>query len=130
MKQRSALTAVTKAGATLMLALFVQAIANAQSGPAIKIVLPERFRVLSDQLFDLRGGMVMTYALDNITPDSANTGTAWTTGNKTINGTLNVFPDNTDFKYVGTNTTTQQATKQWALDNPRIETLWEYLKRL
>lgn len=38
-------------------------------------------------------GMVMTYALDNITPDSANTGTAWTTGNKTINGTLNVFPD-------------------------------------
>ncbi|HXQ36016.1 MAG TPA: alkaline phosphatase, partial [Anaerolineales bacterium] len=41
-------------------------------------------------------GMVMTYALDNITPDSANTGTAWTTGNKTINGTLNVFPDNND----------------------------------
>src|ERR1700752_162520 len=75
-------------------------------------------------------GMVMTYALDNITPDSANTGTAWTTGNKTINGTLNVFPDNNDFRYVGTNTTTQQATKQFALDNPRIETLWEYLKRL
>jgi alkaline phosphatase len=75
-------------------------------------------------------GMVMTYALDNITPDSANTGTAWATGNKTINGTLNVFPDNNDFKYVGTNTTTQQATKQFALDNPRIETLWEYLKRL
>jgi alkaline phosphatase len=75
-------------------------------------------------------GMVMTYALDNITPDSANTGTAWTTGNKTINGTLNVFPDNTDFKYNGASTATQQATKQWALDNPRIETLWEYLKRL
>ena len=75
-------------------------------------------------------GMVMTYALDNITPDSANTGTAWTTGNKTINGTLNVFPDNNDFKYIGTNTTTQQATKQFALDNPRVETLWEYLKRL
>jgi len=75
-------------------------------------------------------GMVMTYALDNITPDSANTGTAWATGNKTINGTLNVFPDNNDFRYIGTNTTTQQATKQFALDNPRIETLWEYLKRL
>ena len=75
-------------------------------------------------------GMVMTYALDNITPDSANTGTAWSTGNKTINGTLNVFPDNNDFRYIGTNTTTQQATKQFALDNPRIETLWEYLKRL
>mgnify|MGYP003693650097 CR=1 FL=1 len=69
-------------------------------------------------------GMVMTYALDNITPDSANTGTAWTTGNKTINGTLNVFPDNNDFKYIGTNATTQQATKQFALDNPRVETLW------
>ena len=75
-------------------------------------------------------GMVMTYALDNITPDSANTGTAWTTGNKTINGTLNVFPDNNDFRYNGANTTTQQATKQFALDNPRIETLWEYLRRL
>lgn len=75
-------------------------------------------------------GMVMTYALDNVTPDSANTGTAWTTGNKTINGTLNVFPDNNDFRYNGANTTTQQATKQFALDNPRIETLWEYLKRL
>ena len=75
-------------------------------------------------------GMVMTYALDNITPDSANTGTAWASGNKTINGTLNVFPDNNDFRYDGTNTTTQQATKQFALDNPRVETLWEYLKRL
>jgi len=75
-------------------------------------------------------GMVMTYAIDNITPDSANTGTAWTTGNKTINGTLNVFPDNNDFRYNGANTTTQQATKQFALDNPRVETLWEYLKRL
>jgi alkaline phosphatase len=75
-------------------------------------------------------GMVMTYALDNITPDSANTGTAWASGNKTINGTLNVFPDNNDFRFNGSNTTTQQATKQFALDNPRVETLWEYLKRL
>ena len=49
---------------------------------------------------------------------------------KTINGTLNVFPDNNDFRYNGANTTTQQATKQFALDNPRIETLWEYLRRL
>ncbi|MGH9958011.1 MAG: alkaline phosphatase, partial [Pyrinomonadaceae bacterium] len=75
-------------------------------------------------------GMVMTYALDQITPDSANTGTAWASGNKTIDGALNVFPDNNDFKYIGTNSTTQQATKQFALDNPRVETLWEYLKRL
>lgn len=75
-------------------------------------------------------GMVMTYALDQVVPDSANTGTAWASGNKTIDGALNVFPDNNDFKYIPTNSTTQQATKQFALDNPRVETLWEYLKRL
>lgn len=75
-------------------------------------------------------GMVMTYALDKVVPDSANTGTAWASGNKTVDGALNVFPDNNDFKYVPTNVTTQQATKQFALDNPRVETLWEYLKRL
>lgn len=71
-------------------------------------------------------GMSMTYSLENIVPDSANTGSAWTTGNKTINGALNVFPDNNDFRYSAAN---QQATKQYALDNPRVETLWQYLKR-
>ena len=71
-------------------------------------------------------GMSMTYSLENIVPDSANTGSAWTTGNKTINGALNVFPDNNDFRYVPANL---QATKQFALDNPRVETLWQYLKR-
>ncbi|MEP6903287.1 MAG: alkaline phosphatase, partial [Actinomycetota bacterium] len=71
-------------------------------------------------------GMSMTYSLDNIVPDSANTGSAWTTGNKTINGAVNVFPDNNDFRYSPAN---QQATKQYALDNPRVETLWQYLKR-
>ena len=71
-------------------------------------------------------GMSMTYSLDNIVPDSANTGSAWTTGNKTINGALNVFPDNNDFRYSPANL---QATKQFALDNPRVETLWQYLKR-
>ncbi len=71
-------------------------------------------------------GMSMTYSLENIVPDSANTGSAWTTGNKTINGALNVFPDNNDFKY---NSANQQATKQFALDNPRVETLWQFLKR-
>lgn len=75
-------------------------------------------------------GMVMTYGLDQVVPDSANSGTAWASGNKTIDGALNVFPDNNDFRYNPTNTTTQQATKQFALDNPRVETLWEYLKRL
>lgn len=71
-------------------------------------------------------GMSMTYSLENIVPDSANTGSAWATGNKTINGAVNVFPDNNDFRYSAAN---QQATKQFALDNPRVETLWQYLKR-
>lgn len=70
-------------------------------------------------------GMVMTYAMDRVVPDSANTATAWATGSKTIDGALGCFPDNTDFRFTGS-----QATKQYALDNPRIETLWEYLKRL
>ena len=71
-------------------------------------------------------GMSMTYSLENIVPDSANTASAWATGNKTINGAVNVFPDNNDFRYSAAN---QQATKQFALDNPRVESLWQYLKR-
>lgn len=71
-------------------------------------------------------GMVMTYALDRVVPDSANTATAWSTGNKTVDGALGTFPDNNDFRISGSS----QTTKQWALDNPRVETLWEYLKRL
>ena len=66
----------------------------------------------------------MTYALDRVVPDSANTATAWATGNKTIDGALNVFPDNTDFKGGSS-----QAAKVFFLDNPRVETLWEYLRR-
>jgi alkaline phosphatase len=71
-------------------------------------------------------GMVMTYALDRVVPDSANTASAWSTGNKTIDGALGVFPDNTDSRF---DPGAAQATKQFALDNPRVETLWEYLKR-
>ncbi|MDQ6861068.1 MAG: alkaline phosphatase, partial [Verrucomicrobiota bacterium] len=74
-------------------------------------------------------GMVMTYALDRVVPDSANTATAWASGNKTVDGTLNVLPDNNDFKFNASNATLQ-STKQYALDNPRVETLWQYLKRL
>ena len=74
-------------------------------------------------------GMVMTYAQDRVVPDSANTATAWASGSKTVDGTLNVFPDNNDFK-VNTSAATLQATKKYALDNPRVETLWQYLKRL
>lgn len=71
-------------------------------------------------------GMMMTYSLENIVPDSANTASAWSNGNKTVNGALNVFPDNNDFRYSSSNL---QATKQFALDNPRVETLWQYLRR-
>lgn len=71
-------------------------------------------------------GMAMTYSLENIVPDSANTASAFANGNKTINGALNVFPDNNDFRYSSSNL---QATKRYVLDNPRVETLWQYLKR-
>jgi len=71
-------------------------------------------------------GMVITHALDRVVPDSANTASAWSTGNKTIDGALGVFPDNTDFRF---DPAAVQKTRQFALDNPRVETLWEYLKR-
>lgn len=71
-------------------------------------------------------GTYMTYALDQIVPDSANSGTAWSSGNKTIDGALNVLPDNNDFRFSSANV---QGTKQFALDNPRVETLWQYLRR-
>jgi alkaline phosphatase len=70
-------------------------------------------------------GMVMTYAMDRVVPDSANAATAWAAGSKTVEGALNAFPDNNDWRFTGS-----QATKQFALDNPRVETLWEYLKRV
>lgn len=71
-------------------------------------------------------GMVMTYASDRVIPDSANTATAWTTGNKTFEGALGVFADGADCRWrSGVNLATLPAV----LDNPRIETFWEYLKR-
>ncbi len=39
-----------------------------------------------------------------------------------------MFPDNNDFRF-NSSSATLQSTKQFALDNPRVETLWEYLKR-
>ncbi len=74
-------------------------------------------------------GMSMTYGTDAIVPDSANTGAAWATGNKTFTGAVNVFEDGTDctWRFTGVqNATTQPAM----LDNPRVENLWQYLKRL
>jgi alkaline phosphatase len=71
-------------------------------------------------------GMVMTYASDRIIPDSANTATAWASGNKTFEGALGVFADGTDCVW---RAATNAASLGSALDNPRLETLWEYLKR-
>ncbi|MDZ4798766.1 MAG: alkaline phosphatase [Bryobacteraceae bacterium] len=71
-------------------------------------------------------GMSMTYASDRLVPDSANTASAWTTGNKTFDGALSVLPDGTDCRWLaGMSLATQPAM----LDNPRVETLWEYMKR-
>lgn len=71
-------------------------------------------------------GMVMTYASDRVVPDSANTASAWTTGNKTFEGALGVFADGTDCQWSSGQNATNIGS---ALDNPRVETLWEYMKR-
>ena len=73
-------------------------------------------------------GMSMTYGTDSVVPDSANTATAWATGNKSFQGALNSLADGTDCKWQATgspNATTLNAI----LDNPRVENLWQYLKR-
>lgn len=72
-------------------------------------------------------GTVMTYSSDNVVPDSANTAAAWSTGNKTFNGAMGVFADGTDCRWrlSGTNL----ANLESITDNPRVETLWEYLRR-
>ncbi len=71
-------------------------------------------------------GMVMTYALDHLVSDSANSATAWSTGNRTVYGAVGALPDGNDFRFDARDVS---GTKQFALDNPRVETLWEYLKR-
>lgn len=84
-----------------------------------------------DNLLDMDkmpvAGTVMTHSLDRIVPDSANTASAWTTGNKAHTNGMGVFPDGTDCRWRtgGANATTLSSI----LDNPRVETLWEYLKR-
>lgn len=73
-------------------------------------------------------GMVMTYGTDSVVPDSANTGTAWATGNKSYLNAVNSLGDGTDcaWRITGiTNLTTLPAI----LDNPRVENLWQYLRR-
>jgi len=73
-------------------------------------------------------GHVMTYGSDSIVPDSANTGTAWATGNKSYLNAVNSFSDGTDCQW-RFNGATNGATLQYMLDNPRVENLWQYLKR-
>ncbi|MBI5281475.1 MAG: alkaline phosphatase [Candidatus Solibacter usitatus] len=71
-------------------------------------------------------GMVITHGLDKVIPDSANSASALTTGNKTFDGAFGVFPDGTDCAWMpGANA----ANRPTFLDNPRVETLPEYLKR-
>lgn len=73
-------------------------------------------------------GMSMTYGTDSIVPDSANTGTAWASGNKSFLNAVNVFTDGTDCRWRFNGITTA-ATQPFILDNPRVENLWQYLKR-
>ncbi|MGL4407018.1 MAG: alkaline phosphatase [Zoogloea sp.] len=60
-------------------------------------------------------GMSMTAAFDTIITDSAPGMASLVTGMKQANNALNVTPDN---------------TPENALDNPRIETIFEYMKRV
>ncbi|MCU1263607.1 MAG: alkaline phosphatase, partial [Bryobacterales bacterium] len=73
-------------------------------------------------------GMSMTYGTDSIVPDSANTGTAWATGNKSFLNAVNALGDGTDCKWRFTGLQ-NAANLQYMTDNPRVENLWQYLKR-
>jgi alkaline phosphatase len=59
-------------------------------------------------------GLVSTSSFDSVITDSAPGMASYVTGMKQSNNALNVSVDN---------------TQENTLDNPRIETLWEYLKR-
>lgn len=73
-------------------------------------------------------GMSMTYGTDSIIPDSANTGASWATGNKTFLNAVNVFTDGTDCRW-RFNGMQNASTQAFIHDNPRVENLWQYLKR-
>lgn len=72
-------------------------------------------------------GLVMTYGFAALVPDSAETGTHWSTGNKPLTGMLASFPDGTDCRWRRRD---GPDTLDAVRDNPRIETFLEYLKRL
>ncbi len=73
-------------------------------------------------------GNVMTYGSDSVVPDSANTGTNWATGNKSYLNAVNSLTDGTDCRW-RFNGATDAANLAFILDNPRVENLWQYLKR-
>lgn len=73
-------------------------------------------------------GMSMTYGTDSIVPDSANTGTAWASGNKSFLNAVNTFADGTDCRW-RFNGQQNAANLPYMTDNPRVENLWQYLKR-
>jgi alkaline phosphatase len=72
-------------------------------------------------------GLVMTYGFAALVPDSAETGTHWSTGNKPLTGMLAAFPDGTDCQWRRPGGKDPLGAIR---DNPKIETLLEYLKRL
>ena len=72
-------------------------------------------------------GLVMTYGFEALVPDSAETGTHWSTGNKPLTGMLAAFPDGTDCRWRRPGGADLLGAVR---DNPRIETFLEYLKRL
>ncbi len=71
-------------------------------------------------------GLAMTYGYETLVPDSAQTASHWSTGNKPLSGALSALPDGTDCHWRG-----EFAEKNIAFlrDNPRIESMLEYLKR-
>jgi len=72
-------------------------------------------------------GLVMTYGFASLVPDSAETATHWSTGNKPLTGMLSAFPDGTDCRWRRPG---GKDPLRAIRDNPKIETFLEYLKRL
>src|SRR5262249_3311600 len=73
-------------------------------------------------------GLVMTYGFAALVPDSAETATHWSAGNKPLTGMLSTFPDGTDCGWRGSARGNEALAE--IRDNPRIESMLEYLKRL
>jgi alkaline phosphatase len=72
-------------------------------------------------------GLVMTYGFASLVPDSAETASHWSTGNKPLTGMLSALPDGTDCRWRKPGGEDPLGAIR---DNPRIESFLEYLKRL